>query len=334
MKEENVTENSDYIKWASKTNKMILFYVSTFLFPVGILLNSIEIVIFQMKKFQKTTMGFFFTINSLLNITIILYLLIFIPVATQNIYLHLKSNFTCKIYYFLLRVLYQASSWLNVLITADRFLFILFSNRFKFQKNKKVLSFIILVIFLSICLFNTPNLMLYRKVIFSKQQNNQTIVTIYCTAEPKILIVRDTFMILLRTIIPFILMFLINLILVYKVKKSQNKFKINRKMRYEFRFVFTVIATTFIFLAIFIPNVIFAIMSNLFQNNRNLEQKQTQGAFLVFFETLSSLGYFANHCLNIFAQLVFNRTFFQQFCLLFRHLRRNLIQKYSKFFNK
>ena len=66
-------------------------------------------------------------------------------------------------------------------------------------------------------------------------------------------------------------------------------------MKHQFRFVFTVIATTFIFLAIFISNVIFAILSNILQNNINLKQKQTE-----------------------------------QFCLLFKDLKQYLVQKYQK----
>lgn len=310
----DLVENTQYIKWAIQTTKTILFYLSVSLFPLGIVTNTIEIAIFQMGKFHKTTMGFFFTINATLNIITIVYLLIFIPAAVFNNYLHLSSDFSCKVYYFFLRLLYQASSWLQVIITADRLLFILFPNRFKFQKNKKILSIILLGVFFCISLLNIPNLMLYRNVILSHQPNNQTIITIYCTAQPQVLIARDILLISFRIFIPFILMLLMNLTLIFKVKKCRKKIKINRNIRNEFRFVFTVIATTFIFLSIFIPNIVYIILSDKFQNNQNIKQKQTYNAFLVLLETLSSLGYFFNYSLNILAQLIFNQVFNQQFC--------------------
>ncbi|RNA03201.1 Neuropeptide capa receptor [Brachionus plicatilis] len=315
-----LTENSDYIKWAIETTKSILFYLSISLLPLGIVFNTIEIVIFQMGKFQKTTMGFFFSINSSLNIITILYLLTFVPSATFSIYLHLQSDTSCKVYYFLLRSLYQASSWLNVVITADRLLFILFPNRFKFQKNKKILTIILLGVFGIILILNIPNLMLYRNVILTKQPNSQTLMTIYCTAQPKILIARDILLISMRTFIPFILMLFMNLLLVYKVKKTRDRLKRSHNMRNEFRFVFTVIATTFIFLVIFVPNVIYIVLSDLFQNSQHFQLKQTYSAFLVLFETVSSLGYFANYSLNIFAQFTFNKAFSNQFFFLVRVL--------------
>lgn len=321
MNNTNVTIGEDYkyILWAIQTTQSILFYLYTIVFPIGIALNSFEIFIFQSIKQQKSTMGYFFTINSVLNIITISYLLVFIPPSTVGIYLHLASDLSCKFYFFFLRVLYQSSSWLNVLITADRLLFIFFSKRFKFQQNKFLLSLVIFIFLLVICCTNIPNFMLNLFVVKSIQAN-QTVTTIYCTAKSEILIIRDVFSILLRTIIPFILMLGMNLILIIKVNESKKKLK--KQLNQELKFSFTVIFTTIIFLIVLIPNVVYIVLSNIFQYDTTIKQRQTYNAFLVLFETCSSLGFFLNLSFNIFVQLAFNRVFSKEtYRLVFRFMK-------------
>lgn len=310
----NITLKEDYkyILWSIETTKCILYYIYTVLFPIGIGLNLFEIFLFQSIKLQKTTMAYFFSINSALNILIISYLLVFIPPSTRGVYLHLISDMSCRLYYFFLRVLYQSSSWLYVLITADRLLFILFPKRFKFQQNKFILSVIIFVCLAIICCTNIPNFMMYL-VVVKTNNSNQTFETIYCTAKPDILTVRDVFMISMRDGLPFFLMLFMNAALIFKVKESKKNLKLVRNLNQHLKFAFTVIATTFIFMFIMLPNIAYIIISNIFLNGRSLKQPQTNYAFLVLFETISSIGFFSNYSFSFLIQLSFNTIFRKQF---------------------
>ncbi|CAF0910358.1 unnamed protein product [Brachionus calyciflorus] len=313
-----ILEDYKYIEWAIRTTQSILFFVSVIIFPIGIIFNTLEIIIFRKPKFQKTTMGFYFTINSSLNLFIIFYLLIFIPPSIKGHYLHLKSDLTCKFYYFFLRVLYQSSSWLNVFITADRLVFVLYPNRFKFQKDKLKLSIFLFVFLLLISTVSLPNLFMKRTVIESIYLN-KSLLSIYCTANPSVLLIRDIELITMRTCLPFILMFLLNLMLIYKVFKSKLKFnRISRNLNLEFKFAFTVITTTFIFLIIFSPNVVYIVLSNIYNNNRLfVKQIQTKNAFLVLFETCSSLSYFSMYSFNFLIQMAFNTIFLEEVSKIF-----------------
>ncbi|CAF0795483.1 unnamed protein product [Brachionus calyciflorus] len=302
----NITDDYGYIAWASKTGATVVYYLNILVFGPGILLNIIQILLFQMKKFNRTTMGFYFTINSVINILIIGYLMIYDIPMSQNIVIQLNSDWNCRIYLFLLRIFYQCSSWLNVAVTADRFLFVLFFNKFKFQNNRKILLMILFGILIVIVMVNTPNLLFY--IVEVKSNSTQT-SSRYCTAHPTVLLIRDIFAISIRTIIPFILMFFMNIVLIMKVRESKMKFKQSRNMNQEIRFSLTVIATTMIFLITYTPNVIWIALTNNFLNDQSIKQRQTYNAFLFLFEITSSIGYFVNYGMNIFVHFAFNSVF-------------------------
>ena len=154
----NITEDNAYIAWASKTGATVVYYLNYVVFGPGIFLNIIEIILFRMKKLNRTTMGFYFTINSVVNILIIGYLMIYGIPMSQNVVIQLHSDWSCRVYLFFLRTFYQSSSWLNVIISADRLIFVLFSHKFKFQNNRKIISMILFGILIGILLVNTPNL--------------------------------------------------------------------------------------------------------------------------------------------------------------------------------
>lgn len=319
MNTTSLTENFGYIKWAVATSRDIVFYECFALFIPGIFLNIIQIVIFQKRIFKKTTMSFFYTINSIIHIFILIHLLTFgIPII-QNNSLILKSNWGCRIYLFILRTLYQASSWLNVIVSADRLLFVVFSHKYKFQKSIKFWSIILIAILVMIFLVNSPNFWFYIVEIKSNSSLTNQTSSKYCTSNPTAVLFRDIFAIGIRTVIPFILMFVINCILIKKVKESRTKLNQVKKNKQELVFVLTVIVTTFIFLLNYLPNVVWIGLSNYFQNNPSIKNRQTWNAFLFLFEVASSATYFVYYSLNIFIQFAFNSVFRKELMKMFSY---------------
>lgn len=318
MNSSNFNESEDfvYIEWASTTAKNLLFYVCFTLFVPGIVLNLVEALIFLRKKFSKTSMGYYYSLNSSLNLIIVIYLFVFcLPMSMGN-NLFLYSSWGCRFFYYFLRVLYQSSSWLNVAIVVDRVAFVLFTNRFKFLKNKRFLSLILLAFLTIILLTNITNFWYYL-VIIKSNSTNQTRTTKYCSASKTVVYLKDIHSILFRSAIPFTLMLIMNIILIAKVNESKKKLK----MTYEIKFVFTVIATTFTFLFTYIPNVIWTIFQNRFQNDPTVTRRQTYEAFIFLFEMTSSTSYFVNYSLNIFVHMAFNSVF-----------RKEVIRLISEFF--
>lgn len=219
---EITSEDFDYIKWARQLTGTMIFYAGIIIVPIGVLLNIFEIIIFQKEKFKKSTMGYFLSINSGLHVIILIYVITFNFPAVFRINLTTWSNLTCKAYVFFLRSLYQAYSWLNVLMVGDRLLFVLYPNKFKFQKNKCKLSLILLAFLFFVFLSNVPNMFFYVNVLVNNSTNAST-VTKSCIAAPLILTIRGLMTILFRTVLPFILMSIMNSILIYKVFNLKKK---------------------------------------------------------------------------------------------------------------
>lgn len=318
-----IKEDLEYIYWATGQARLILKYITFVIMPVGFFLNLVELLIFQKKKFKKTTMGFYFSINSAINMIIIAHLFVYALGVEIRIFFFLMSNIVCKMYSFFVRVFFQMSSWLNVIITADRLVFILFSNKLKFQSNKLILSLILSLFLVLILVTNFPNMFFY--VDYINANSNQTgppYTLKYCTASPLMLLIRNVQEIVMKTGLPFVLMFLINLYLLSKVRESQKKFK---DSKYELRFSFTVMASSIIFLISLLPNIVWIILSNMFQSNKKMERRQTYAAFLSLLEVFSLLFSFINYSFNFLIHFAFNNIFRKEIFLI--------LQKIIKIFN-
>ncbi|CAF1040265.1 unnamed protein product [Brachionus calyciflorus] len=304
-----IAEDYQYIAWAIDLGQSLMFYDSFILFPIGIILNIIEILIFRLQTFTKTTMGFYFSINCVLNISILTFLLIIaILIIFLNMNLMFYSTISCILYFVIMLIIYQSISWLNVIICADRLLFVLYPNKFKFAKNKQILCLILLVMFVMIILVNVPSFFFQLYEIKSNSSiSNTTVVTQFCTASFEISTARETLAILWRIIIPFILMFVMNIFLIVKVKESKKKFSKNNNQ--EFRFVFTVIVSTLIFLIILIPNLVLAVYSNYYRVNTSMPQRQTFSAFLFLLEITTANVYLVRYSFDIIFQIIFNSVF-------------------------
>lgn len=314
----------EYIYWATGQARLILKYITFVIMPIGFFLNLIEILIFQKKKFNKTTMGFYYSINSAINMIIIVHLFVYSYGVEIRVFFFLMSNIVCKMYSFFVRVFFQMSSWLNVIITADRLLFILFSKKLKFQSNKPILSFILCSFMVLILATNSPNFFFYVDYINPNSNRTGPPYTIkYCTASPLVLLIRNAQVVVIRVGLPFVLMFLMNFYLLIKVRKSQKKFK---NSKYELRFSLTVMASSFIFLISLLPNIVWTILTNMFQSNRTMERRQTYAAFLSLLEVCSILISFINYSFDFLIHLAFNSIFRQEILLI--------LQNIIKIFNK
>ncbi|CAF0927534.1 unnamed protein product [Brachionus calyciflorus] len=301
MNSSTVNEDYAYISWASNLLKTFTFYVSAYFLPIGTLLNLFEVYIFSRKKFKKnSTMCFYFTLNSILNVIIFALFMLFTLTSITGLQLHLESDWSCRIYLFVLRTLYQVSPWLQVATTADRVLFVLFTNKFNFQKNLKIVSLILIGILSVLIMANIPSFWFY--VSTSNRIK-------YCTADETPLIIRDVLNIALRTVIPFVLMFLMEIILIIKISKSRKKFTKNKKMLREFKFSFTVIMLSILFLIAYTPNMIYVIMANIYKNSPTAQQSTTYTLFIYLVEVITSATIQMYNACNFFIQLAFNTIF-------------------------
>lgn len=108
-----------------------LFYA---IIPVGLIGNFISLLIFTRPNLnKKTNTGFLYSIFCVLNIlTIVEYVFIYKP---MNIF-HYNVTLPCKLEPFLQKSLLIFLSWMQVLISFDRFLLVIFPVKSKIMAKK------------------------------------------------------------------------------------------------------------------------------------------------------------------------------------------------------
>lgn len=156
--------SSNYAAYLTKLSSDINTYLTYILPAIGIPCNLISVFIFWRLIRNKSNMVFLGIFQSIFDaILLLLVLLVFRSKYLFGINLVNQGDVLCKVVTFLRRYIYIASSWMLVLITFDRVIFVLYryEGRFKFMKNKLILTALIFAILFILALFNVPNFLFY-----------------------------------------------------------------------------------------------------------------------------------------------------------------------------
>ena len=207
-----------FILYIMNINYNLLFYLSVIIFPLGIFFNIVSVLVFMRKKFVKYNIGFY---NSwiAINNNILLFLSFFVYYTqSKNNDILIWSKFSCKFFNYTIRVFVINNSWLNVLIAFDRWLKIKYPNKYKFMENRKFMYLYLAFIMLFSMLCHSSNLLL--NIVSTTSFNpttNQTTKTKLCTTNEIVINIRDGLTIIFRSILPFVVMFILNISLIYDI---------------------------------------------------------------------------------------------------------------------
>lgn len=155
--------NSTIELYFKNLSNQINFYYPIIIVPIGIVLNMMTMVVYCSEKQLKTISGtrtdlihlalgacdIFALLNSLLFVQ-------FLP--TIKINLTDATDASCKLTNLWRKFAIQSPSWMQVLITLDRFRSVVCPKRMFFFRNKCQLSLVIMGIFLMIILVNLGQL--------------------------------------------------------------------------------------------------------------------------------------------------------------------------------
>ena len=147
----------EYLIYLKNLTNDINFYFSAICVPFGIFFNLITILVFQTSSFNSTNIRTFYTalgINDILALLNLIYILQLLPSLGINLLLY--SQFLCKFLNMWRRLVIQTASWIQVIITYDRYKIVCESNHKLETKLRIILKFSI--IFVVITLFNIPYL--------------------------------------------------------------------------------------------------------------------------------------------------------------------------------
>ena len=325
-----MSNNFDYIY---KTAQEIDYYFLISTIPFGMVLNLINIFIYLRPNLNKTNMGFFYSILSIVNFLILIVYFFFMDsYRTMNYDLNTYSDISCIMITFIKRTLRSVPTWIETLITFDRFLLVLYPNRFNFMKNKINLSIIMFIMIIFLCIANSSNFFYYLSYSYKNKTyidnnlnktvyNGTYLVSISCTASKTVNLMGDLSAPTIKTFIPGIIMGILSFMIVKKVRRSRKEIKriqsynSNDASSKERQFTVSILCINSVFLTLNLPIFIITLIKQIYDNAFNYQDPYIKTIILsIYLITFDIANLY--HSFMFFIFLIFNKLFLKEIILL------------------
>jgi hypothetical protein len=287
----------------NRISASMLYYDNIIYLSVGVPLNMVNALVFTrliLNKSNKTNMGFLGLCQSIIDIIVLLYFsLVFRSTAFFGVNFSNTNDSLCKLTNYIRRFLTTTSSWMEVITTFDRFIFVIFGHggRFKFMEKKRYLAIIIASVMLFLSIVHINNLFYF----ISKGS---------CTADSSILMASDMILICLRTYIPSLFMIIFNTFMIrIVIKKSRAALNESSKNRKQYLFTVSVIANDAFFLILDFPFTIYFIFYDINLYSGAINGDALFAAYYNFYGTISKDLAFYVQTLTFFVYLAFNKLY-------------------------
>ena len=303
---------SSYEAFINNINQQFIFNYLIVSSAIGIPGNLLSLIVFVrlMIRNPKINMGFLNMCQTIFDLS---WLILSLIVIRGSIYLFGVNILTindsyCRAFTFLRRFMIHAISWMLVLISFDRFLFVLYNNRFKFMKNKLILSAIIFVMLAFVAFENMTNL-------FYHIEGSST-----CTGSYTVTIVSDIMSICFRLYIPVALMLVFNGLVIHRLVKSSRNSNLVRRNSIrskEHKFTIAVMSYNLMFFLTNLPITVFYIIYDIDLYSGAFKNDSTFAAlYSLYYNILFSLATVSSS-ISVFMYFAFNKLFQKEFPKLF-----------------
>ena len=304
------------------TTKIIVYSFSV-ISLIGLITNSISLIIFSRKRFQITIFSTYFRFYILFETINLIFPINKMFELNFQMYFILISDICCKLRRFFANCNYAITPWFLVIISLDRFLSIAYPTKFLHRK-KPIFQILIssFIIGFNFVLY-TPFWFFYLKETI-KNGTNQTIIVSYECISPfswlKFINIVQQF------IIPFSLMFLFTLLTirtVFNSRESSSNNSVIAKSK-DIKFAISSITINILFILSNSPYFIIILIndySGVFSNKAYI------------FDFLYSLTYFFfyfNSIITFFANYFSNSMFKKEFNAFFAKCKILMISSRSK----
>lgn len=275
--------------------------------PLGTIGNLITLIVYNQKPFSKLPFGFY---NSCLAIvdTLILYVgaLKFFIRSRFDINITAESEWSCKLLTTSIYILPQLSSWIIVLISAER-LFVIRGYTIAYYFKKRVFQVLSIIVCVTIILgINFPGF-IYLKVT---EIDEQKVCKLDSPADSLFTErFRNVVDMLVYNIIPFCITITCSILISNYIVSSKRVLSMkNKDVRREYQLSFTLLLTSIMFLLLNSPLcIVMIILSMSDEYNSKLNLAYSIGNALVY----------TNFCMSVFINLTINQLFTKQLLKLF-----------------
>ena len=293
----------------NKISTITTYYSCLAMVSIGLTTNILNLLLSIRPKIRKIPMGFYNIFISVFNMICLAYgLLIYFPVTIGQPDLTTVSNNNCILINLIGRISIHMSSWINVMISLDRMLCITYRNKFLYLKGKRNICLIIFAMLLVIVILNSPNLFLRVVTRTDNSTWNQTGVSIssICSSDDGIILIRDILGQLVRTVIPVILEFVLNGVLIFKLIKYRRNISVPRSLNRDYKFAFIIVILNLTFFITQFPLIVCVAYAS-FLNFVNVSAKHLM--IVVFVKKVTVLFAAFMFYSIFFVNIIFNKIY-------------------------
>ena len=311
------------------------FYYSAIVIPIGVFLNLATIYIFSQSSCatrKNAIINLLYIGLSIYDILALFNSILFAQLLPSlGIYLVNYSTATCIGLNWWRKIVVQAPSWVQVIITFERFFSVVYPNRFDLFKSKRNVVLILISVFFSLTLVNIGHAWYYTAIItqnqtilYSKYGDKITHHSIddlssICTSSKASSLSTDIINVLFRFLIPFIIMIVLNVLLSKHLYKSKKRIATkNRSFKHERNHTFTVVGFNVLFFVLNLPWAVYYVLSHIQTSDIVVFDAAIDTAILGLINSFAFSIFYLNNLSLFFLNMIFNTVFRKQFLSLTR----------------
>jgi len=266
-------------------------------------------IVFSRPKFQKTNIGFLSIMLALVDfIGLSWNFLVYKYLPLIDASLALVSPFTCFTFKWISRIFQQFPLYTQALITLINFLKVKYPRKFLFLKKNINIVYIMIIMFLCEGLVNIPNMFQY-----IKYSNNNTLS---CGPSNIMGIAANFTTSMLRSIIPAIIMFILDVFTIQTLFISRHT--ISNNLSKQKRFALVLLILDIVFFIFNVPLSVTEILTIIYQNILLYPSNNNTMALLILLHGFANTFAYIYYLIPFFINLFFNTMFRKElFYLLF-----------------
>lgn len=319
----------------SATNTMN-FYYSITIIPIGIILNIVTIIIFAtIHRHKPTNSNLLYIGLSIYDLFALTNSILFAQLLPSlNIWLVNYSNTLCILLNWWRKIIIQSPSWVQVLITLERYNSVVSANKINVLKSKRNLIIMLFLIFLILFVVNMGHAWYFTIVTIKNSTvsiqdinnfENYLItnvsfvikVTQVCSSTITVSLVTDAVNVFFRFLAPFTIMVVLNVLLSKNLfaSKRRSTGSTRRSFKRERNYTITVIGFNILFFTLNLPWSVWFVMSHLQKAGLGF-QSEMDAAILNLLNGVVFSIFYLNNLSSFILNMCFNKIFRSYFFFL------------------
>nr|QVK45696.1 G protein-coupled receptor [Proales similis] len=318
----------DYIVYARQISRDLNYYFSVIVLPIGVVLNLVSFIVFLRKSLNnKTNMGFLCAVLCGFNVVALTSGVIVNGLLYFGIKVEEGSYQACQFFGVWNRWILHLPSFQQVFMSIDIYISVTYPNRFqKFRSKSSYAKLIVAMVVISFIVNILPFFNDFDSIYTTtSDQNNLTNITTNtttsdstCSNLESLGLISDIINVLMRDLIPFSIMLVLNILMIKNLFKSKMALKTQRgTFKKEYQFSISVVAMNFVFLVIYTPWSITFLIYQVYRFNPDLTNEYLLELFLLF-QTVSNCLAYINNFSVFFINFIFNTLYRVELLLILK----------------